>query len=52
MVGPVGTIGPACRFQGTQAGDPVEAEAIRDAFFPPRESDDLNMPPDHYTIPG
>ncbi|GKT51797.1 hybrid PKS-NRPS synthetase lepA [Colletotrichum spaethianum] len=25
---------------GTQAGDPVEAQAIRDAFFPTRDSDD------------
>lgn len=24
---------------GTQAGDPVEAQAIRDAFFPPQDSD-------------
>lgn len=40
---------------GTQAGDPVEAQAIRDAFFPPQsskddEDDDSDVPPGNLLV--
>lgn len=36
---------------GTQAGDPVEAQAIRDAFFPAQESDqDREVPPGNLLV--